>query len=574
VEPSVTLKANCDVNPDAPSPGEVRAALGRLLASEAFRTSPQLSSFLSFVVEAELSGSRDRIKAYTIGVEILRRPAGFDPQFDPTVRVEATRLRRALDRYYAGSAIDRVIIGLPRGSYVPTFTRRKGPDIRHGINIIGRLNQRSVWATCGLLIAASVIAWFVWDYVGKKTLDDAGDWSISVTQLPAGNGMPAIMLQNFEILGTPNEHSVSAPALRKKIRDTFARFETINILPDTIDSRASVEYRLLGFADYPSDGNTRIRLTLLDVVDGNVVWSQTFAQPPGGDREAFEEKIAAESATVLLQPFGLIRARDYNRQLMGGASDPRYRCLLLASDAFRSFYPDAHERARKCLERLIMIDRGFGLGFSYLAGIYNQEWGFGFGKAGDDPNALDIALANARRGVELLPDSARAWHILSTVLFNRRDTPAAIAAIQKSIALNPYDTIVATDFGGRLVSIGEIERGMTYLERSPRVGGVRPIWQHFFLFLGNYMRGKLPEATSEADEMTSDVYTFGYFARALTAAVSGNKEKAQVNWTKLIALRPAWRDDPRAALARFISSPAILDRLTHDLAANGLGPAK
>ena len=277
---------------------------------------------------------------------------------------------------------------------------------------------------------------------------------------------------------------------------------------------------------------------------------------------------------MLLLPTGIIRARDYNRFLVGGRGDARYRCLLVASDAFRSFYPDAHERARHCLERLIAIDPGFGIGYSYLAGVYNQEWGFGLGKFGDDPNALDIALTMARRGVELAPDSSRAWHILSTVLFNRRDAPAAIAAIQKSMALNPYDTIVAVDYGGRLVSIGDIDNGMMYLERYAGIGGVRPIWQHFFLFLGNYMRGKLPEATREADEMTSDIYTFGLFARALTSAVNGNTNKAQANWQKLIALRPVWGENPRSALARFITSPEILDRLTRDLAATGLATAK
>jgi hypothetical protein len=101
---------------------------------------------------------------------------------------------------------------------------------------------------------------------------------------------------------------------------------------------------------------------------------------------------------------------------------------------------------------------------------------------------------------------------------------------------------------------------------------VRPVWQHFFLFLGNYMRGKLPEASREADEMTSDIFTFGLFARALTAAANGNRDKSKANWERLIALRPVWQENPRGALERFISSPAILDRLTRDLAAAGLGP--
>src|SRR5262245_17917211 len=116
-----------DSAPDpAPTPDEIRAALDHILFSEVFRRSPQLGAFLSFVTEAVLHGKGDRIKAYTIGIEVLRRDPTFDPQVDPIVRVEATRLRRAIERYYAGPGHDdSIIIDLPRGSYVPTFRRRE-----------------------------------------------------------------------------------------------------------------------------------------------------------------------------------------------------------------------------------------------------------------------------------------------------------------------------------------------------------------------------------------------------------------------------------------------------------------
>src|ERR1700749_4215049 len=96
-----------------------------MATSDVFSRSPQLGAFLRFVVEAVLHGKADHIKAYTIGVEVLRRDAGFDPQLDPIVRVEATRLRRALERYYAGpGASDDVLIEVPLGGYVPAFSRR------------------------------------------------------------------------------------------------------------------------------------------------------------------------------------------------------------------------------------------------------------------------------------------------------------------------------------------------------------------------------------------------------------------------------------------------------------------
>jgi hypothetical protein len=70
--------------------------------------------------------------------------------------------------------------------------------------------------------------------------------------------------------------------------------------------------------------------------------------------------------------------------------------------------------------------------------------------------------------------------------------------------------------------------------------------------------------------MTTDTYTHGLFARALMAAVQGDKAKAQSDWNKLVALRSAWRDNPRGELEKYIFAPTIIDRLMQGLAASGL----
>src|ERR1700754_3334508 len=111
-----------DARGDAPTPDEIRAEVDRITGSDVFSRSPQLGAFLRFVIEAVLRGKAERIKAYTIAVEVLRRDTTFDPHPDPIGRGEAARLRRAIERYYTGPGTDDpVIIDLPRGSYVPVF---------------------------------------------------------------------------------------------------------------------------------------------------------------------------------------------------------------------------------------------------------------------------------------------------------------------------------------------------------------------------------------------------------------------------------------------------------------------
>ena len=65
------------------------------------------------------------MKEYQIATEVYGRPAGFDPQSDSTIRVQAGRLRMKLAEYYAGEgAADPILVKIPKGSYHLTFEAR------------------------------------------------------------------------------------------------------------------------------------------------------------------------------------------------------------------------------------------------------------------------------------------------------------------------------------------------------------------------------------------------------------------------------------------------------------------
>jgi hypothetical protein len=65
----------------------VRHGLARVRQSREFRRSPGLQSFLTFLVDAVLTGRTDELKESVIGVEVLHRAPGYDAKADPIVRV-------------------------------------------------------------------------------------------------------------------------------------------------------------------------------------------------------------------------------------------------------------------------------------------------------------------------------------------------------------------------------------------------------------------------------------------------------------------------------------------------------
>jgi len=111
---------------------EVTSALDGILTTDKFLASPQMSAFLRYVVEQTLIGNTRRIKAFTVGIEALGKPASFDPQTDPSVRVLAKRLRSSLDTYYSQNPDTKVFIEMKPGSYVPKFLlRSEMPVVMH-----------------------------------------------------------------------------------------------------------------------------------------------------------------------------------------------------------------------------------------------------------------------------------------------------------------------------------------------------------------------------------------------------------------------------------------------------------
>ena len=108
----------------APTPSEdfVRQSLGRILESPSFSRSARLSRFLRFVVESALDGEEEKLKEYTIGLEVFDRDESFDPRTETIVRVEARRLRNQLSEYYGDPGReDQVRIEIPKGGYRPVF---------------------------------------------------------------------------------------------------------------------------------------------------------------------------------------------------------------------------------------------------------------------------------------------------------------------------------------------------------------------------------------------------------------------------------------------------------------------
>jgi hypothetical protein len=100
-----------------PSGEAISHQLERMLGSPDLNATPQQSALLTYVVNQTLAGKADRIKGYTVATEVFGRRSDFDQSIDPIVSIQASRLRRAMERYYeTAGKNDPLRIDIPKAA--------------------------------------------------------------------------------------------------------------------------------------------------------------------------------------------------------------------------------------------------------------------------------------------------------------------------------------------------------------------------------------------------------------------------------------------------------------------------
>ena len=151
---------------------EMTAAVDALASSETLAGSPRLQEFLRYIVAETLAGRAGRIRAKTIAQDVYDRNPDDTDSSDTVVRVEARRLRRLLEDYYAGEGRgDPVRLYVDSGGYVPRFERAEGADDAD-VPALGVRPQRRGLALSGVgaVVLSGVLLLALWQDEAEEPL--------------------------------------------------------------------------------------------------------------------------------------------------------------------------------------------------------------------------------------------------------------------------------------------------------------------------------------------------------------------------------------------------------------------
>jgi TolB-like protein len=417
--------------------------LDKICNSSGFRRSDRLQRFLRYIAEQTLQNPAQPLKEYQIGVAVFDKGASFDPQQDPIVRVEASRLRLRLTEYYMGPGhADPIMIEVPKGRYVPSFrTRVSGARSPVALLIPRSNNQQS-----------------------------AGD-------LHRDQQVHSIAVLPFANASTEGEMEYLSEGITETLTNRLAQISKLRVAPrsrvrvyrnpeaDLMQTarELDVEFLLVGRVLLRGD-RLRVQAELIDCVRDAQIWGQSYTRRPSC-LLAMEDEIAREILTQLRPKFGDAELRRITRHDTDNAA--AYQHYLKGRYYWNKRTSEDLTLGIQHFHKALEEDPEYALAHSGLADSYIALGTFGVLSPRE---IFPLAKASALRALEIDSGLAEAHTSLATACACYDwDWASAEEHFRFAIRIDPAYSIAYHWYGYCLCGYGKLSEGISLLERAQQL---------------------------------------------------------------------------------------------------------
>jgi TolB-like protein len=528
--------------PAQPGPEECRTALERILGSRVFEQAGRASDFLRFVVEETLAGRGDRLKGYTIAVEVFGKPETFDAQSDPLVRVEAGRLRRRLVEYYHGDGgSDRIRIELPRGSYAPMFSYVAKPALGKPPRRRNRLARRTL---AGVVVAAVTL--LAWTALHQGLAPDNSAAPDPVARRSAG---PRVLVLPFANLSGDVELDSVAGGLTEEVIRTLVAFNIVATASPGTDAesaaladlrtRFDVGHVLMG--SVRTEGNVaRIAVRLVESELGTQLWTATFDEAlDTTSRLASQERIARRIGVIVSSPYGpvYVHEAELHAAKSPDALSP-YECQLRFYSYTRQFDAQGHADSRLCMENIAARGVNRPEVWSALAVLYLHERTFGYGDEEARRTAIDRALEAVRKALDIRGNDRVGAVAMAGIRQAGGDRESFTRTAERALEIEPVHPAIAAQVGYLYVVSGEWERGLPLIDEAIPNTAFVPGWYYSAYAFRYLQTGDYAQALEWALKIDAPRWFAAPMTVAAAAALAGRTDIAEREAARLLELDP------------------------------------
>ncbi|RNJ46275.1 MULTISPECIES: hypothetical protein [Mesorhizobium] len=552
---------------------DCRAQLSLILNSADFDATGREHRFLGYVVEEALSGRGDRIKAYSIAVEVFGRGESFDPQTDPIVRIEAGHLRRALERYYLTSGqADPILIAIPKGGYIPVFSRREQMAVAQppapivSPKVAERAAQGMAWR---LLVPTALVAILL--AVGIS----ASAWWRNSTR-PGAPEKPRVLVEAFDDAGGTLATGAVASGLKGEIVEQLSKFREILVMESAPKAGDTTifppRFVLAGGVTLSADA-FMLRVRLINQADNSILWAKSYNGPlKVAAFTAAQTEIANSVSKSLAQTHGVIARADENLDVSKPPDDwAAYVCTLSFYGYRLDIDPERRSSARTCLEQAVARFPSYATAWGLLSLVYIDDYRFEFSAdPASSATKLERALAAAGRAMELDPSDMRARQAKMLALYFDQQVEAALTLGKESLEINPNDTEFLGEYGERLAVSGNWKDGCPMITESRQQNPGASAYYETDLALCSYFGGDYLQAAMWLERTPAPRNPIYHLTGAAIFGEAGNAAKADRERAWLEQNQPELVKNLRQQLSKRLGRPQDAEFMIGSLKKAGL----
>jgi len=533
------------------SASAIETQLERILQDPGFKSAPQLSKLLRYLVTESLAGRAEHLKATSVAHGVFGRDESFDAQTDTIVRVEAGRLRRRLARYYeANGQGDPIVIGVPKGGYAPSFSHADAdspetapaqsaatvafPASTTSVGPAGKTAAQPLGiASLGVALIALLLAVLaVWLMLTGRNPAPAISSPVSIDK-------PLVMIHPLSHSGDPMAARVADHAITSVVSSltkvgglsVMAHYSTLEVLSTAptlaqLRERHGVSHVLDGRLTIDQN-DVRIYSEVVDTASFETVWAEEIAGKLS-DQDALVARLSSRIATALsvtLDP-------DEHERIYLLHSSNR-QALELFRYTIRAIYPPTPERvaaARDLYLRVLELDPKFAGGSAGLSLVHSYRVLF---EQSEDPREdLAQAIEYARQAIAVDPGFGMGHAMLGVAYTLSGQYESGLTCTQRAVGLEPGDPLSHQWLALSLIRNGRAKEAIAPLKESLRLDPLARQMPYLpILGMAYYLSGQYEQAI-QAFERDQDSGSkrgpYVWALQALSYEALGQEDKAQV----------------------------------------------
>lgn len=423
---------------------QLESCLFKIQSCTLFRTAPRQYRFLKYLLDHTITDKNNRLKGYTIAVEVFDRPADFDPGIDSIVRVEAGKLRAKLREYYEDHGQqDEVRFMLPKGSYCLEVSYHKNPThspLQQPANL--EFIERRKHSAQGLIAARPTLAILPF---------------INLTSLPEENNYLVDGLVDSLIFLMSRLNNILVVS-----RQSSFCYRASTASATQIGAELGVRYLVEG-AVQQTNNYLRVTVNLIDTSVGGHIWSDRYESTLNDifdvqDKlalsitKALKVKISGEESVL----FGQEETTNY----------PAFDAVLRGLECHWKYSPKSIAEARNYFIRAIEHDSSYAAAHAWLARSILHQWIMKWDEA---PGLRELAMQHAQQAVTLRPQLPYALSILGWVSLWSKQREASIHYCRQAVVLDANNPELLNFLAMALSSAGLGEEALFYIEKALRL---------------------------------------------------------------------------------------------------------